>query len=136
LGVRLFDRTTRTVELTRIGKELAPVVTQLLQEIEAVVVNTKELAAQSRGVIRIASLPSISSTILPAAVARFKGNYPGISVVLKDVIAQRLVTMVKAEEVDFGIGSLNVADPEVRFSLLLTRRQRAQIGRSGLRVDR
>jgi DNA-binding transcriptional LysR family regulator len=55
--------------------------------------------------------PSISSTILPTAVARFKGNYPGISVVLKDVIAQRLVTMVKAEEVDFGIGSLNVADP-------------------------
>jgi DNA-binding transcriptional LysR family regulator len=136
LGVRLFDRTTRTVELTRIGKELAPVVTQLLQEIEAVVVNTKELAAQSRGVIRVASLPSISSTILPTAVARFKGNYPGIPVVLKDVIAQRLVTMVKAEEVDFGIGSLNVADPEVRFSLLLTRRQRAQIGRSGLRVDR
>src|SRR5262245_59053704 len=101
LGVRLFDRNTRTVELTRIGKELAPVVTQLLQEIEAVVVNTKELAAQSRGVIRIASLPSISSMILPTAVARFKGLYPGISVVLKDVIAQRLVTMVKAEEVDF-----------------------------------
>jgi LysR family transcriptional regulator, carnitine catabolism transcriptional activator len=70
----------------------------------------------------IASLPSISSMILPTAVARFKGLYPGISVVLKDVIAQRLVTMVKAEEVDFGIGSLNVADPEVRFSLLLTDR--------------
>jgi DNA-binding transcriptional LysR family regulator len=119
LGVRLFDRNTRTVELTRIGRELAPVVTQLLQEIEAIVVNTKELAAQSRGVIRIASLPSISSTILPTAVARFKGLYPGISVALKDVIAQRLVAMVKAEEVDFGIGSLNVADPEVRFSLLL-----------------
>jgi DNA-binding transcriptional LysR family regulator len=65
LGVRLFDRATRTIELTRIGKELAPVVTQLLQEIEAVVVNTKELAAQSRGVIWVASLPSISSTILP-----------------------------------------------------------------------
>jgi hypothetical protein len=30
--------------------------------------------------------------------------------------------MVKAEEVDFGIGSLNVAAPEVRFSLLLTNR--------------
>lgn len=122
LGVRLFDRNTRTVELTRIGKELTPVVNQLLQEIEAVVVNTKELAAQSRGIIRIAALPSISSTILPTAVARFKERYPGISVILKDVVAQRLVTMVKAEEVDFGIGSLNVADPEVRFSLLLTDR--------------
>jgi DNA-binding transcriptional LysR family regulator len=110
------------VELTRIGKELAPVVNQLLRELDAVVVNTKELVAQSRGVIRIAALPSISSTILPTAVARFKERYPGISVVLKDVIAQRLVAMVKAEEVDFGIGSLNAADPEIQFSLLLTDR--------------
>ncbi len=119
LGVRLFDRNTRTVELTRIGKELAPVVSQLLQEIEAVVVNTKELAAQSRGAIRIAALPSIASTILPTAVARFKEQYPGVSVLLKNVITQRLVATVKAEEVDFGIGSLNVTDPQVRFSLLL-----------------
>jgi hypothetical protein len=108
--------------MTRIGKELAPAITQLPQEIEAVVVNTKEPAAQSRDVIRIASPPSISSTILPTAIAGFKGLYPGISVVLKDVISQRLVAMVKVEEVDFGIGSLNLADPEVRFSLLLTDR--------------
>lgn len=122
LGVRLFDRNTRRVELTHIGKELSPVISQLLQEIEAVVVNTKELAAQSRGVIRIAALPSVSSTLLPTAIAQFKERYPGISVILKDVIAQRLVTLVKTEEVDFGIGSLNVTDPEVRFSLLLTDR--------------
>lgn len=122
LSVRLFDRNTRTVELTRIGRELAPVVDQLLREIAAVVVNTKELAEKSRGVIRVAALPSISSTVLPSAVARLKESYPGISVVLKDVLAQRLVTMVKAEEVDFGIGSLNGTDTEVRFTLLLTDR--------------
>jgi DNA-binding transcriptional LysR family regulator len=122
LGVRLFDRNTRRVELTRIGKELAPVINQLLQEIEAVVVNTKELAAQTRGVVRIAALPSVSSMLLPKAIARFKERYPGISVVLKDVIAQRIVMLVKTEEVDFGIGILNVSDSEVQYSPLLTDR--------------
>lgn len=122
LGVRLLDRNTRTVGLTGIGKELAPVVDQLLREIDAVVVNTKGLAEKSRGVTRIAALPSISSAILPKVVAQFRKLYPGISVILKDVLAERLVTMVKAEEVDFGIGSLNGADPEVQFALLLTDR--------------
>jgi DNA-binding transcriptional LysR family regulator len=122
LGVRLLDRNTKSVAVTRIGKELVPVVEQLLREISAVVINTKELAAKSRGAIRIAALPSVSSTIIPKAIARFKETYPGISVILKDVLAQRLVTMVKAEEVDFGIGSMNEADPEVRFTLLLTDR--------------
>jgi len=122
LSVRLFDRNTRTVELTRIGKELAPAIEQLLREIEAIVTSTRGLAEKSRGVIRIAALPSISSTILPRAVARFRDSYPGISVILKDILAQHLVTMVKEEEVDFGIGSLNGTDPEIKFTLLLTDR--------------
>jgi DNA-binding transcriptional LysR family regulator len=122
LDVRLLDRNTRTVELTRIGRELAPVVDQLLREIEAVVVNTKELAEKSRGVTRIAALPSISSTILPRTIAQFKKLYPGISVILKDILAQRLVAMVKADEVDFGVGSVNGTDSEIQFTLLLADR--------------
>ena len=42
--------------------------------------------------------------------------------ILKDVLAQRLVAMVKTEEVDFGIGSLNASDSELRFTRLLTDR--------------
>jgi len=122
LSVRLFDRNTRTVELTRIGKELVPAIEQLLREIDAIVINARGLAEKSRGVIRVAALPSISSTILPRAVAQFRESYPGISVVLKDILAQHLVTMVKEEEVDFGIGSLNGTDPDIKFTLLLTDR--------------
>src|SRR5258705_11818312 len=49
LGVRLLDRNTRTVALTRIGRELAPVVDQLLREIEAGIGNTKGVAGRGRG---------------------------------------------------------------------------------------
>ncbi|HKV40550.1 MAG TPA: LysR family transcriptional regulator [Blastocatellia bacterium] len=120
LGVRLLDRNTKSVELTRIGRELSPVIDRLLREVEAVVLNTRELAAKGTGVIRIAALPSVSSTILPRAVARFREIYPGVSVILKDVIAQQLIAMVKSEEADFGIGSFSEADPEIRFTPLLT----------------
>jgi DNA-binding transcriptional LysR family regulator len=122
LGVRLLDRNTRSVELTRIGKELIPVVEQLLREIDAVILNTKQLGVKSRGVIRMAALPSICATLVPRTIARFKESFPGISVIMNDVLAQRLVRMVKGEEVDFGIGSLGGADPEVRFSLITTDR--------------
>ncbi|HEX8190650.1 MAG TPA: LysR family transcriptional regulator [Pyrinomonadaceae bacterium] len=124
LGVRLLDRTTRAVEPTRIGQELVPVVEQLLREIDAVVVNTKELAAKSRGVVRVAALPSISSSIIPVAVSRFQVSYPGISVIPRDVLDQPIIKMVKAEAVDFGVGCLNEADPELRFTLLFTDRMR------------
>jgi DNA-binding transcriptional LysR family regulator len=122
LGIRLFDRDTRTVELSRVGREISPVVSQLLREIEAVVFQTREWAAKSRGIVRVAALPSLCSTLLPLAIARFRQLHPGVFVLLHDVLAQRLVNMVMAEEVDFGVGSPASAEPGIRFSVLLSDR--------------
>jgi len=122
LGVRLFDRDTRSVELTRAGTELNPVAAQLLSEAEALVFNTRELAAKARGIIRVAALPSLCSTLLPIALSRYRERHPGVSVVLRDVVAQQVVSLVKAEEVDFGIGSEPGGDPEIRFTSLLSDR--------------
>jgi LysR family carnitine catabolism transcriptional activator len=122
LGVRLFDRDTRSVGLTRVGTELNPVAARLLREVEAIVFNTRELAAKARGIIRVAALPSLCSTILPIALARYRALHPGVSVALRDVVAQRVVSLVKAEEVDFGIGSAPGGEPEIQFSSLLSDR--------------
>ena len=120
VGVRLFDRSTRRVMLTSIGKELAPTLERVLQEIDAVMVNTKELASHIKGTITIGALPSISSKLLPATILEFQKQYPGIVVRLRDVLAQRIVRLVKEEEVDFGIGTLRMADPDIQFTPLLT----------------
>ena len=122
LGVRLFDRNTRTVALTRVGREIRPTVDRLLREIEELVFHTREVAAKNRGIVRVAALPSLCSTILPTALARFRAIHPGISVSLHDVVAERVVSMVKAEEVDFGVGTMRGKDPDIRFSELLSDR--------------
>src|SRR4030095_1773343 len=122
LGIRLFDRDTRTVVLTQIGKEISPVISQLLREVEGVLFDAREVAAKNRGIVRVAALPSLCSTILPSAVARFREIHPGISVALRDVVAERVLSLVRAEEVDFGVGTLLGRDTDVRFSNLLTDR--------------
>jgi DNA-binding transcriptional LysR family regulator len=122
LGLQLFDRDTRTVALTRIGRDLSPVIDQLLREIEEVLFNASELAAKNRGIVRVAALPSLCATMLPAAVVRFREIHPGVSIALRDVVAERVVTMVKSEEVDFGVGTPFGKDTEIRFSKLLSDR--------------
>src|SRR5687768_8534664 len=54
LDVRLFDRNTRSVSLTRVGRELVPPFQRLLQEFDAIVVDTKDLAAKRHGIVRLA----------------------------------------------------------------------------------
>jgi feruloyl esterase len=98
-----------------------------VREIEAVVQNAKELSTGERGLVSIAALPSVSSTVLPGIVARFREQSPGVAVTLKDVVAQRILTMVKAEDVDFGIGSFSDADPEDNPGYWMSREQGAMI---------
>lgn len=120
MGVRLFDRSTRVVMVTPIGRELAPMLERVLHEIDAIMINTQNLTSHIKGTVTIGALPSISSNLIPSTIAEFQKQYPGIVVRLQDVMAQRLVRLVKEEEVDFGIGTMRMPDPDIQFTPLLT----------------
>jgi DNA-binding transcriptional LysR family regulator len=122
VGVRLFDRSTRMVELTPIGRELAPRLERVLHEIDAVMVSTRDLASHIKGTVTIGALPSLSSKLIPSTIAEFQKQYPGIVVKLRDVLANLIVRLVKEEVVDFGIGTLRMPDPDIQFTPLLTDR--------------
>jgi DNA-binding transcriptional LysR family regulator len=113
LGARLLDRNSRTVEMTRVGRELAPVLQRVLRELDMVVVDTRELVARRHGVVRIALLPSLAAGLLPEAIARFRVSNPRVSFVVKDVIANRVVELVRSEEVDIGISGGEAAAPDI-----------------------
>ncbi|KPF90372.1 LysR family transcriptional regulator [Rhodopseudomonas sp. AAP120] len=111
LAVRLLDRNSRTVELTRIGRELLPGFQRILRELDAVIVDTRALAQQKHGVVRIAALPSFAAGLLPELISKFHSARPGMSFVVKDVIASRVCASVLAEVVDLGItGGDDLAD--------------------------
>ncbi len=119
LGVRLLDRTTRSVVLTQVGREFLPVVERVLDEITAVALNARDVAGRRRGLVTVAALPSVASTLMPALIAAFHARHPGITVRLRDGVAHRVTTLVKSGEADFGIGSPTKRDPELRVSPLL-----------------
>src|SRR5215831_8633209 len=68
LKARLLDRTSRSVELTRAGSELLPRFERLLREAETLMTDLRDATSNSRGIVRLAALPSIASSILPDAI--------------------------------------------------------------------
>ena len=115
LDIRLFDRTTRSVVLTRIGTNLLPVFERMVGDLDAAIDETKE--AMTRGVVRIAALPSVAAAILPQAINTFRSHYPGASFVVRDVVASRVVELVRDGTVDLGItgGNLPGGDLALAF---------------------
>jgi DNA-binding transcriptional LysR family regulator len=79
LGVRLFDRNTRVVALTRNGAELLPTLGRILRDLDGVLAETRQLVTMQRGVVRLAVLPSFASGVLPevqGAPPRHRFHHP------------------------------------------------------------
>ena len=100
----LLERNPRHVYVTSAGQDALLPMEQLLFDLDNIVNSTRDIAALRRGVITIAALPSLCSGVLPAVLKRFRERFPGVEVRLRDVVAQRIDTLVRDRDVDFGLG--------------------------------
>ncbi|PSJ58569.1 LysR family transcriptional regulator [Pseudaminobacter soli (ex Li et al. 2025)] len=125
LAVRLFDRTTRRVELTDAGREFRNSAAKALEELEHAVESVHELAERRRGRLRIAAPPLLAAVVLPQAIAEFQERYPGITVQIADVGTEQIIESVRSGKADCGLGTFSPAEegiervPLVRDSLML-----------------
>lgn len=115
LGVRLFDRTTRRVELTRAGLELLPVAERTFAELELARENLAQLGSLRRGLVTIGALPSAAADLVPRAVYAFQRLHPEVEVRVTDAVAGDLVEMVRVGAVDVAVGSATRVEPDVLF---------------------
>lgn len=120
LGIRLFDRNKRQVSLTSAGRELMPLFQRIMSGMDQVMNASTDISQAQRGVVRVAALPSVAARLVPMAMARLNEHYPHIRIELHDVVAERIVEMVKYEDVDFGIGTRLTPDRDIKVESLLT----------------
>jgi DNA-binding transcriptional LysR family regulator len=130
LGARLLDRNTRAAQLTAVGREMLPGFRRVLQEVDAVVSNTRALVTRQRGVVRLACLPSYAASVLPDAIARFQAAHPLVRFIIKDTVGKRIATLVKDESVDLAITAGAIADPELDTLALMDDRMHAVFPRA------
>ena len=119
LKVRLIDRNTRSVSITRIGRELVPVFERLLTELDSVVNGARDLSEKRYGIVRVACLPSVAATVMPSAISSFKAKHPGVQFSVRDGVGGKIIALLKAEDVDFGITAGEIDDPQFETSVLM-----------------
>jgi len=119
LSLRLFDRTTRRVELTEAGKEFQNSAAKALDELERAIKGVHELAERRRGRLRVAAPPLLAAVVLPRAIAEFQKRFGGISVQLLDVGTEQIVESVRSGKADCGLGTFSPAEDGIeRMSLV------------------
>ncbi|MDB5850630.1 MAG: transcriptional regulator, LysR family [Rhodoferax sp.] len=120
LGARLFNRTTREVELTPLGRVFVERARAALDDLESAMLGITDLAASRSGRVTVACVPSAAIHFLPSVVKTFAERYPMIRIRVIDEAASQVLASVVAGESDFGISFMGSQMPDVEFEPIHT----------------
>ncbi len=118
LGAKVVDRSTRRALLTDIGKELYPLFSQMIDDLDGALANVADHTRLKKGIVRIAAPQLLSCTLMPEAIAAYRARYPDIEVRLGDTGVESVVNRVLSGEADIGIGPEREPAPPLDARLL------------------
>jgi len=114
LGARVVDRNTRRVDLTEIGRELFPLFSQMIDDLDGALANVADHTRLKKGVVRIAAPQLMACTLLPQVIAAWSKLHPAIAVRLADTEVEGVVNRVLSGEADLGIGPERAPAPPLQ----------------------
>lgn len=113
LGVKLLDRTTRVVSLTPVGAVFLPKARQLIHDLEASMVELRDVKRHSRGTVVIACVITGALHFLPNVLQRYARRFPGNRVKILDSASPEVAEAVLQRRSEFGINVVTRRDPEL-----------------------
>ena len=80
LGVRLFDRSTRRIQMSEVGRGIYPLIEKILADLDGALDEVANIKALKRGVVRVAAPQLMACTLLPEVISAFARDFPNITV--------------------------------------------------------
>jgi DNA-binding transcriptional LysR family regulator len=110
LGVRLFNRTTRSVSLTEAGRRFVDQVTPALKDIHHALDTVRSQQETPSGTLRINTFVTAGLEILSPLIIEFLRRFPEVHV---DVVTEGNLVDIVADGFDFGVRTENLVPTDM-----------------------
>lgn len=119
LNVQLFERTTRRVALTLVGREFFAKAVEILDNVERSLHKISDISLTHFGQVTIACVPSVAHNFLPPVLQRFNAALPGIRIRVADEGAHEVLNLVARGDADFGVNFLGAGHAGIDFEPII-----------------
>ncbi|MHA7098338.1 LysR family transcriptional regulator [Priestia aryabhattai] len=103
LGIILFERNTRRMQITDAGQLLQNRAQQIIELMEKTSKELNDLKEGSQGVLSIGTISSAGETLVPIMVQNFHKVYPGVDFRIKESSTFEILELVKRGVVEIGV---------------------------------
>lgn len=110
LGLKLFERTTRSLAMTADAAQIIEVAREALERYRSALEEIADRAEGRNGRVTLALLPSVAYATLPKALAAFRERYPAIRLSIRDTHHDQAVEAVRSGVADIGVTMRPPAD--------------------------
>ncbi|MEV1026806.1 LysR family transcriptional regulator [Streptomyces sp. NPDC050264] len=127
IGGTLFERSSRRVALTPVGRQLRDDLLPAYEQIQRAVADATAACTDIRGVLRVGFTAPWSGRLLAQAAETFSTGHPRCSVELQGATYNLVITALRQKDVDLVIAEPPVEEPDVTVGPVLFSERRALV---------
>jgi DNA-binding transcriptional LysR family regulator len=119
LGLKLFKRLGRTIELTAAGHEFLEHSRRLLKQVELAVRSAERVNRGAIGEISVGFLSALAYSYLPWLLREFGKRYPDVNLILHEMTVQQQLDALLEARLQVGLLRPPVNSPELSSEVVL-----------------
>jgi len=113
LGVPLFDRLGRSVELTRYGEAFRPEAESILRHVAQGRKSIEALHAEDAGTLAVGVIPTVLPYAMAEPLAAFRAAHPKIELTVEENQTDLLIDGLRQGRLDLALLALPIRHPEI-----------------------
>lgn len=118
LNVKLFQRTTRSVQITPQGRELVAVSERLLNDLRIGAKRIRDISEEQSGQVVISAVMSVAHASLSDIVRQFHQIFPSVEIHIKEGVHGTVLEEIRSGASDLGITYIDDMPESVRVTKL------------------
>lgn len=122
LGAQLLDRTTRSVAVSTLGNAFLPKANRIIEDYNRLLDDMNEVVKIKKGIVSLACNMTLSDTLLPEIIDRFKSAYPNIRVRAYEDSSPQALEKVVNGQAELAFAQFGDGHPDLEFEELINDR--------------
>ncbi|WP_447917492.1 LysR family transcriptional regulator [Achromobacter aegrifaciens] len=107
LGIKLFERTTRMVRLSREGQDILEIARKITALHEKGMLELDQRLRDRNNRVAIAALPTLAASLIPLLIQSLARKQPRVRVEVYDPIASEALQLLRERRVDIAVTTMN-----------------------------